>query len=422
MIDDDQPDAVEEERAATEVEPPRAPAKKAPTKKRSAKKKVAEKAAARASRTARPFPAAPFEESLEIARTIHEMGSRKVRRLTLFEKLNKSPTSSGSRQSIVNSSKYGLITGSYRAEFLELTDTGEVAVSQDVPERQRKKAWFDLAIMGIEPFKVIYDEFAGKRFPSPEVLRDFLREKGVAEDQVVEGLETFTVNAKYVGLIRTLGGAEHLLTVDHMLDETPGATNTGSLPAPLPLRPAVSTPDTGLDEPPKTNGEIDWVHTCFYVTPIGDEDSPARRHSDLFLRSIVEPAVVSLGLTIVRADEIGEPGMISKQIIEYIARSRLVVADLSLHNPNVFYELALRHATRKPVVQIVRKADKIPFDLGEVRTIVVDDTDVYTLVPQLETYKTEVTSKARSAIDGSTTDNPLSTFYPAFWNEILPRE
>lgn len=175
---DDEPDDVEGEAAAANAELSQAPIKKAPAKKRPAKKVAAKKAAARGSRTVRPFPAAPFEESLEIARTIHEMGSRKVRRLTLFEKLDRSPTSGHSRQLVVNSTKYGLTTGSYVAEFLELTDAGEAAVSRDVPERQRRRAWFDLAVIGVEPFKLIYDEFAGKRFPSPEVLRDFLRERG----------------------------------------------------------------------------------------------------------------------------------------------------------------------------------------------------------------------------------------------------
>ena len=61
--------------------------------------------------------------------------------------------------------------------------------------------------------------------------------------------------------------------------------------------------------------------------------------------------------------------MISKQIIEYILRSRLVIADLSYNNPNVFNELCLRHATGKPTVHVIKKGDKIPFDVGNFRTI-----------------------------------------------------
>ena len=60
----------------------------------------------------------------------------------------------------------------------------------------------------------------------------------------------------------------------------------------------------------------------------------------------------------------------------------MVIADLSFGNPNVYYELALRHALRRPVVQITRSSDPIPFDVGQFRTVVVDMTDIYSFVPQ----------------------------------------
>lgn len=53
-----------------------------------------------------------------------------------------------------------------------------------------------------------------------------------------------------------------------------------------------------------------------------------------------------------------------------------MVADLTGHNPNVFYELAIRHAIRKPVVQIIQKGETIPFDVAQNRTIEVDYRDL----------------------------------------------
>ena len=47
--------------------------------------------------------------------------------------------------------------------------------------------------------------------------------------------------------------------------------------------------------------------------------------------------------------------MITSQVLEYLKRSRLAVADLSYLNPNVFYEVALRHALRLPVVQLIER-------------------------------------------------------------------
>jgi hypothetical protein len=53
-------------------------------------------------------------------------------------------------------------------------------------------------------------------------------------------------------------------------------------------------------------------------------------------------------------DAIDKPGTITRQIIDYLLRARLVIADLSYHNQNVLYELAIWHAARLSVVQIIR--------------------------------------------------------------------
>jgi hypothetical protein len=129
----------------------------------------------------------------------------------------------------------------------------------------------------------------------------------------------------------------------------------------------------------------------------------------------VEPALVPFGLQVVRADGIEKPGMITRQIIEYIMRARLVIADLSFHNPNVFYELALRHATRLPIVQIIRAGERIPFDVHQMRTITIDNRDIYTLVPKIETYRSEIGSQVRRALDATTEiDTPISIYFPDF--------
>jgi hypothetical protein len=87
---------------------------------------------------------------------------------------------------------------------------------------------------------------------------------------------------------------------------------------------------------------------------------------------------------------------------------------LSFHNPNVFYEMALRHATKLPVVQICRRKDRLPFDVNQVRTISLDTTDIYTLIPKLETYRSEIASQVRAALDGQGSSNPISVFFPGF--------
>ena len=115
--------------------------------------------------------------------------------------------------------------------------------------------------------------------------------------------------------------------------------------------------------------ESPFDKSCFFIAPIGEPGTAVREDSDQVLRHIVRPAASRFGFNAVRADEIAEPGIITSQVIERIVESPLVIADLTGHNPNVFYELAIRHAIRKPFVQMIRKGEAIPFDVATARTV-----------------------------------------------------
>lgn len=334
--------------------------------------------------------------------------------------MNKSPTSSGTKMMITNSGKYGITTGSYIAEYLELTETGRIVVDPSLPGRARRKARFDLAIDGVAPFKLLYDHYKGKRLPEPEVMKDLLRDSKIDVPDLDECVDTFTVNAQDLGLLRTIGGAETLVSVEQVLDEM---TDEGDFPGTeTPNTTTTTVTGTKLQAPAivkklaESGGNSDWQKICFYITPIGSDDSEERKHSDLFLSSLVQPALEELGLTVVRADQIGDAGMITTQVLEYLKRSRLAIADLSYLNPNVFYEVALRHALRLPVVQLIRKLDRLPFDVNQTRTLVFDTTNIYTLIPKLQTYRAEIANQARKALeDPESVGNPVSVFYPDFY-------
>jgi hypothetical protein len=362
-------------------------------------------------RAQRSFPACAFEEALEFAKALHSYGSGKsVRRLSFFDHLGKAPDSGPSRQLIANANRYGLIKGNYSSDQLELTADGERSVDEEAPKRERAKSWIKLAIENIEPFKKIYERFSGAKLPARAALIDAIEEFDVSQGLTEEAVDTFVVNLRFVGLLQTLSGAERIVTVDHLLDSLPSSS------ASIGQRSTAPTISYGLA---KSTGALvtaehaEFSTTCFYITPIGEDGSEQRKHSDLFLGSIVEPALENLGLRVIRADAIDKPGTITKQIMEYLLRSRLVIADLSFHNPNVFYELAIRHAARLPVVQLIRAADRIPFDLNQIRTIKIDTSDIYALVPKIDTYRAEIGNQVRRALDDpDSVDNPVTTYFP----------
>jgi len=115
---------------------------------------------------------------------------------------------------------------------------------------------------------------------------------------------------------------------------------------------------------------------CFVISPIGADGSDIRRRADQILRHIITPAVTACGFEPMRSDQISEPGLITTQVIQHIIEDPLVIADLTGSNPNVFYELAIRHAIRKPLIQIIHKEEKIPFDVAGMRTVPVDHRDL----------------------------------------------
>jgi hypothetical protein len=115
---------------------------------------------------------------------------------------------------------------------------------------------------------------------------------------------------------------------------------------------------------------------CFVIAPIGPEASDVRVRSDQVLKHIISPAAKECGYETIRADQISEPGLITSQVIQHVVEDPLVIADLTGRNPNVFYELAIRHAVKRPVVQIIHATESIPFDVAASRTVHVDHHDL----------------------------------------------
>jgi hypothetical protein len=362
------------------------------------------KEVARRKRVVRNFPAAPIEEPLSFARQIFDFASGEpVRRLTFFDHIDRAPESGASRQLVTNAGRYGLIKGGTQSDIIELTPDGKRAVDPQMPVRDQVRAKIKLAIEDVEIFAKLHEQFVGKTLPARAALIDAVIEFGSGKDAAEEAIDTFIVNLRFVGLLVTLSGAERIVSKDHALDQLPSSGSSPNVAF-------AAEPTTAMVTADRAHFET----TCFYITPIGSPESDQRKHSDLFLGSFIEPALQSFGLSVVRADGIDKPGVITKQIIEYIVRSRLVIVDLSYHNPNVFYELAIRHMMRLPIVQIIRKADPIPFDINQMRTVVIDTTDIFSLVPRIATYQTEISSQVRRALDNAdAVETPISTYFPS---------
>lgn len=117
-------------------------------------------------------------------------------------------------------------------------------------------------------------------------------------------------------------------------------------------------------------------NTCFVIMPIGSQTIGDITLSEDQLREkynyIIKEAILKADptLEVIRADEELNPGSISNDIFTKLMHSKYVIADITYPNPNVFYELGIRHAIRSGTILIIEKVNfSIPFDISHLRHI-----------------------------------------------------
>lgn len=106
---------------------------------------------------------------------------------------------------------------------------------------------------------------------------------------------------------------------------------------------------------------------CFVLMPFDAK-------YDAVYQEVIKPTGEEKGLDVKRADDIFSVNPIIVDIWENINKARVLIADVSGRNPNVFYEIGISHTLKKKVIIITRNLDDIPFDLRHLRCIVYEDS------------------------------------------------
>src|SRR5918998_2660756 len=103
------------------------------------------------------------------------------------------------------------------------------------------------------------------------------------------------------------------------------------------------------------------AHHAFVAMPFGIKEEI---DFNAVFSELIKPALESAGFEVFRADEEIIAGNIRTDMFQELLLADLVVADLSIDNPNVWYELGVRHALRsRGVIQVQCKRDYLPFDV-----------------------------------------------------------
>ncbi|AIF51243.1 hypothetical protein [Pelosinus sp. UFO1] len=141
---------------------------------------------------------------------------------------------------------------------------------------------------------------------------------------------------------------------------------------------------------------------CFIITPVGPNHSDIRRAADGVIQSGIIPILEELNFQADIPHQLSESGSITKSVINKIIDNDLVIANLTGLNPNVMYELGIRHAARKPIVHICDQNTKLPFDIAPERTLFyIDD------MLGIQEFKPELKKYIQAALAESEPSNPV---------------
>lgn len=168
------------------------------------------------------------------------------------------------------------------------------------------------------------------------------------------------------------------------------------------------------------------MSTCYISAPFGKKSDPS---SGLFIdfddiyQTGIRPAVEAAGLTAVRGDALQAGALIQKDVISAVLGSDIMIADLTTANPNVLYEVGVRHAARRgSTILVLASTGRFPFDIGYFKVL------VYELGPDgvLDSGAAERLAEAlrrelEAAMRHPSIDSPVFALFPGY-DAILPPE
>ena len=290
------------------------------------------------------FPKNTLEEALKVAKAIDEKyagNPTKSKDLVKAVGFNKE-TDWRFLDFLKSAALYGITSGTGSAATVHLEQLGDDILSPGSSD-QRQKALLE-AFRNVDDFKNVESFYKGKKIPEDEFFENTLiRQFNIPRDRVQVFSRVFLTNLSFLKAFR----------VSDVPDESGAISKTQVLDA------AVSTGDK------RDEGVREFLDTCFVMMPFG-------QWNDVYYKEIYVPAIKEAGFEPVRGDEMFSSGSVVEQIWEQIDKAKVLVADLTGKNPNVFYELGLAHAAIKSVVFTSAILADVPFDLRHLRVIVYD--------------------------------------------------
>jgi tetratricopeptide (TPR) repeat protein len=148
---------------------------------------------------------------------------------------------------------------------------------------------------------------------------------------------------------------------------------------------------------------------CFVLMPFGRKTDASGQLTDFdeVFKRVIAPAIALADMEPIRADEEQVGGTIHKPMFERLLLCEYAIADITGANPNVYYELGIRHAIRpRSTVIIFAQGTVLPFDVAPLRGLPYK-IDAGGLPDAAEADTAAVTSRLRAARADWHDDSPL---------------
>jgi O-acetyl-ADP-ribose deacetylase (regulator of RNase III) len=157
---------------------------------------------------------------------------------------------------------------------------------------------------------------------------------------------------------------------------------------------------------------------CFVIMPFGGKPDVDGTIVDFntFYDEVIRKAVEELDYEPVRSDRIPRSGSIHEDMFTHIAADELAIADITTLNPNVFYELGIRHALRNSITILLQKrGTSTPFNIHGLRVI------EYSGAPnEYQTTRESIKRFVRAGLDSHSPDSPITDAHRALARDARP--
>jgi hypothetical protein len=245
--------------------------------------------------------------------------------------------------------KYGFLSRP-ESKQLEVTELGKQILrpksNEDVAKGYQK------AVLNAPVISEVYKHYRGENLPDAQFFDNALEDTfSVPKEKLSEFKEIFSSSLRTASLLEEHDGRVRVLDSASSIESTEESTEY------------IEKLSSGVT--------VKAGDSCFvmmpFASPIGD-----------YYTAVYKPAIEKANLTPVRADnEIFGAGKIMDQVWSGINAAKVLVAEMTTKNPNVFYELGIAHALQKPVILVSSNEDDVPFDLKHIRVIYYDKNDPF---------------------------------------------